>query len=447
MLVFLAIFVPLNIVLAALYILQSKIKHFTAYFTIAVVVGAIATALSLFHYRTIFDQGIHGALEYNADECRWAGRNIPFIDLLPNGAQNFWAGLMYCKREQQDIHAVIDQNGELHVKCGISDSGIVVDVLPETREWPLRDKDYWTKLNKLVIKRTIRLPYNHTSPFTLNDTTQAVVVRCGTSSTIVSRVSPSISKLPLYTPPPESDTRIHNVGKIFNGSSSSEYANQKPPNVIYLMLDAVSRRHFHRKLPQSVRALRTLQYLKYNHLTELYRYHSVGFSTDNNTKAAYLGEIFPKQRNTLPIWAHFRDRGFVTARIESGCDDWTKGCNGDNYEHQDFAVSNRTLDYELIAPFCQPEFYPDVGNAFGNFKGPYSIIARCLFGRYVHDWAFDYLYKLRRELRPHKNEATSVKNRPYMITATFFEGHEGTGEVIRTLDSALAAFLEDMRDS
>ncbi|KAJ2607773.1 hypothetical protein H4S08_004707 [Coemansia sp. RSA 1365] len=447
LLVFLAIFIPLNLVLAALHILRSKIKHFTAYFIIALVVGGAATTTSLLHYRRIFDQGIHGVLEYNADECSWVGRNIPFIDLLPNGAQNFWAGLTYCKREQQDIYAVIDRNGELHIKCGIRDSKIVVDLLPETREWPLREKDYWKNLNKLVIKRTIRLPYNHTTPFILNDATQAVVVRCGSSSTIVSRVSPSISKLPLYTPPLESDTRTKTIGETFNASSSSEYAKQKPPNVIYLMLDAVSRRQFHRRLPQSVRVLRTLQDLKYTHLTELYRYHSVGFSTDNNTKAAYLGEIFPKQRNTLPIWAHFRDRGFVTARIESGCDDWTKGCNGGNYDHQGFAVSNRTLDYELIAPFCQPEFYPNVGNAFGNFKGPYSITARCLFGKYVHDWAFDYLYKLRRELRPGRNKTVGAKDRPYMITATFFEGHEGTGEVIHTLDSALAAFIEDMRDS
>ncbi|KAJ2084228.1 hypothetical protein H4R24_000170 [Coemansia sp. RSA 988] len=447
LLVFLAIFIPLNIALATLYILYIKVKHFTVYFIIALVVGGATTAVSLWHYRKIFDEGIRGALEYNVDECRWVGRNIPFIDLLPTGAQNFWAGLMYCKPEQQDIHAIIDQNGRLRVDCGIRDSDIVVDVLPETREWPLRDKDYWKNLNKLVIKRTIRLPYKYTIPFILNDTTQAVIVRCGSSSTIVSRVSPPISKLPLYTPPLESDTRTINANEVFNISSSWEYTEQKPPNVIYLMLDAVSRRQFHRRLPQSVRVLRTLQRLKYSHLTELYRYHSVGFSTDNNTKAAYLGEIFPKQRNTLPIWAHFRDRGFVTARIESGCDDWTKGCNGNNYENQDFAASNRTLDYELIAPFCQPEYYPNVGNAFGNFKGPYSIIARCLFGKYVHDWAFDYLYKLRRELRPQKNEATGVKNRPYMITATFFEGHEGTGEVIRTLDSALAAFLEDIRDS
>ncbi|KAJ2027330.1 hypothetical protein H4S03_008300, partial [Coemansia sp. S3946] len=34
-----------------------------------------------------------------------------------------------------------------------------------------------------------------------------------------------------------------------------------------------------------------------------------------------------------------------------------------------------------------------------------------------------------------------------MISATFLEGHDGTGEVLRTVDDSLAAFLASMRDS
>ncbi|KAJ2304581.1 hypothetical protein IWW54_005356, partial [Coemansia sp. RSA 2705] len=129
--------------------------------------------------------------------------------------------------------------------------------------------------------------------------------------------------------------------------------------------------------------------------------------------------------------------------------DWAKEYTGRNFRSQTFAVSNRSLDYELTAPFCLPEFYPSTGNAFGNFKGPYSITARCLFGRYVHDWAFDYLYKLRRELQMPAvaTVGNRAKHRPYMVTATFLEGHEGTGEVLRTLDDALAAFLDDIWQS
>ncbi|KAJ1850478.1 hypothetical protein LPJ76_006403, partial [Coemansia sp. RSA 638] len=335
---------------------------------------------------------------------------------------------MDCKSELQRIDANIDEDGVITVRCGIPGSNVLIDILPETREWPLRDKDIYDTCNRMVTERTQRLTYYKDLPFVLNDTTQAVVVRCGSSSTLVSRVAPPISKLSVYTPPPNSDTRTRNTTSI-SVSPEIPHSNRKPPNVIYLMLDAVSRRQFHRQLPRSAHILRTLHQPGVSQITELFRYHSVGFSTDNNTKAMFLGEIYPKNPNTLPIWAYFRDRGYITARIESGCEDWAKEYNGHNYPQQDFAVSNRSLDYELTAPFCLPEVFPDVGNPFGNFKGPYSIIARCLFGRYLHEWAFDYLYKLRRELRPQPAISQSTgKHRPYMVAVAFMEGHEATGE-------------------
>ncbi|KAI7828505.1 hypothetical protein BX661DRAFT_182212 [Kickxella alabastrina] len=214
------------------------------------------------------------------------------------------------------------------------------------------------------------------------------------------------------------------------------------------MLDAVSHRQFYRRLPKSAQVLKSIHRPGTNRLYELYRYHSVGFSTDNNTRAMYTGEVISTRPNPLPIWAYFRDRGYVTARVETGCDDWAREYIGDKFLSDTYSVGNRSLDYELASPFCLPDYYPNVGNPFGNFKGPYSITARCLYGRYVHDWALDYLGQLRREFRSTptlKNK--QGKRRPYMLTATFLEGHEGTGEVLGTLDNSLSSFLEDIRDS
>ncbi|KAJ2732947.1 hypothetical protein IW152_003441 [Coemansia sp. BCRC 34962] len=454
LLVFLAIFIPLNLAIALFYVLWCKIDNFLAYFAAFLAVGGISACVSLVHYRRVFDQGTLGALQYNLGECKWAGRNIPFVDLLPAGTQNFWAGSMYCRPESQQIKASVDGNGVLRVACESDDRDVFVDVLPETREWPLKDKDMWHTFNHLVLKRVARLPYSSSRPFVLNETTQAVVVRCGSSSTIVTRVSPPLAKLPVYVPPSDSDTRASNNSTLarkparFSASRAPQMQLQRP-NVIYLMLDAVSHRQFYRRLPKSAQVLKTIHRPGSHRLFELYRYHSVGFSTDNNTKAAYTGEIFPTNPNPLPIWAYYRDRGYVTARIETGCEDWVKEYIGRKFDSLDHSVGNRSLDYELSSPFCMPEYYPTVGNAFGNFKGPYSIIARCLYGRYVHDWAFDYLYQLRSEFRENraKQLAHQKDARPYMVTTTFLEGHEGTGEVLGTLDGSLAAFLESMRDS
>ncbi|KAJ2398700.1 hypothetical protein GGI23_003088 [Coemansia sp. RSA 2559] len=453
-LVFLAIYIPLNVGLAIFYVLWASIDNFLIYFAVASLVCGASICVSLRQYSRIYGRGLFGKLQYLSNECNWVGPNIPLFDLLPAGAQNFWAGSMHCKSEPHRIDATIDRRGVLHIACSDISSQIYVEVLPETRQWPLQRKSMWNVYNIEVLENILRIPYVPDRPVVLNETTQAVVVRCGSSSTIVTRVSPSVDKLPLYTPPRESDTRTGSqtakaATSLVSTSNVDTQSQFKRPNVIFLMLDAVSRRQFYRRLPKSAKVLRTLHRPGSNRLSELYRYHSTGFSTDNNTRAMYLGEVSPSKPNPLPVWAYYRDRGYVTARIETGCDDWAKEYAGNYFKSQDYSVGNRSLDYELSSPFCMPEFYPRTGNAFGNFKGPYSMAARCLYGRYVHDWAFDYLYQLRSELRSrrHKGKHSSAPRRPYMITATFLEGHEGTGEVLRTLDKALAAFLEDIGNS
>ncbi|KAJ2005560.1 hypothetical protein H4R26_001876, partial [Coemansia thaxteri] len=452
-LVFLLIFVPLNLAIVVFYALWCKVDNFITYLIATFAASVVMVGIALLHYRRVFDQGALGTFQYTPGECEWVGPNLPLIDLLPSGTQNFWAGSMYCKPEFPSIDAHIDNNGVLHVKCGKSKSKVYVDILPETRGWPLKEKDMWSNYNHLVLERIIRLPFDSGRPFVLNETTQAVVVRCGSGSTIVTRVSPPVARLPTYVPPIDSDTTALNHSSTtpaerFDASKSLQTAAERP-NVVFLMIDAVSHRQFYRRLKKTAEVLKTLHNPGSSRLVELYRYHSVGFSTDNSTKAMYTGEIFPSQRNPLPVWAYYRDRGYVTARVETGCDDWAHEYTHEYYDTLDLSVGSRSLDYELSSPFCMPEYYPNVGNAFGNFKGPYSITARCLYGRYVHDWALDYVTQLRAELREHraKRHAQQKDARPYMITATFLEGHEGTGEVLSTLDNALAAFLESMRDS
>ncbi|KAJ1891108.1 hypothetical protein LPJ66_007105 [Kickxella alabastrina] len=453
LLVFMAIYIPLSLAIAILYTLWCNIKHFPVYFAIALVISGISAGVSLLHYRKIFDQGTLGSFHYIPGECQWAGRNIPVVDLLPAKTQNFWAGSMSCKAEAISIKATIDPQGILRVNCGEHDVRAHIDILPDTRDWALRDKDMWKVYNHMVLKETVRLPYIRDSPFVLNKTTQAVVVNCGKSSTIVTRVSPPVHKLPMYVPPPDSDTRVNYTTKKtvptehFNAASNLD-AQTTRPNVIFIMLDAVSHRQFYRRLPKSAQVLKSIHRPGTNRLYELYRYHSVGFSTDNNTRAMYTGEVISTRPNPLPIWAYFRDRGYVTARVETGCDDWAREYIGDKFLSDTYSVGNRSLDYELASPFCLPDYYPNVGNPFGNFKGPYSITARCLYGRYVHDWALDYLGQLRREFRSIQTlKNKQGKRRPYMLTATFLEGHEGTGEVLGTLDNSLSSFLEDIRDS
>ncbi|KAJ1737785.1 hypothetical protein LPJ72_000191, partial [Coemansia sp. Benny D160-2] len=355
-LVFLAIYVPLNLTLGLLYVLWTNIDNFVAYFVVVILIGSVTVCASLVHYRGEFDRGLFGRLQYLPSECNWVGPNIPFVDLLPAGTQNFWAGSSHCKPEQHHINATIDRHGALHVDCSDKKSQIHIEILPDTRQWPLWRKSMWNVYNTQVLKGIKQIEYIPGEPVVLDEGAQAVVVRCGSSSAIATRVSPSVDKLPLYIPPMESDTRMnsstHKLTTDWVDVTNIMIQNQfKRPNVIYLMLDAVSHRQFYRRLPKSAKALRALHRPGLNQLNELYRYHSTGFSTDNNTKAMYFGEITPSNPNPLPIWAYYRDRGYVTARLETGCDDWVKEYAGHYFESQDYSVGNRSLDYELSSPF------------------------------------------------------------------------------------------------
>ncbi|ORX67875.1 DUF229-domain-containing protein [Linderina pennispora] len=429
LLVFLLIYVPLNLVIVSLYVLYTTVPHFLAILFLAVLGLACGVTVALRHYITVFDQGMFDRMRAVPGECQWQGNNYPLVDLLPAGTQNFWAGSMMCKPEDLKFEASIDGEGLLSVNC--SQSSVYVDILPETREWPLKDKSKWQVFNHRVLDRTTHVPY--TKPMQLNPGTQAVVVRCGTGSKIVTRVSPRPSELPKFTPPADTRSPTEHL-------EDHPGAPQKRPNVMFLFVDAVSHRQFYRRLQKTAKVLATLHEPGKTELTELFRYHSLGVSTDNSTKAMYMGEIFPG-RNSLPIWAYFRDRGYVTARVETSCEDWATTYIADMFDSLDFSVGGRSLDYEMSSPFCMPEFYPSSGNSFGNFKGPFSITARCLYGRHVHEYGFDYVNQFRKEMR----EANET--RPYLMMLNLMEGHEGTGEVLRSLDNRLSQFLVELKES
>ncbi|KAJ1807424.1 hypothetical protein LPJ75_004806, partial [Coemansia sp. RSA 2598] len=194
-LIFLAIFIPLNVVIATTYVLFMTIPNFIAILMISLIGLACGINLSLRHYISVFDQGMLGRLQDIPGECKWQGNNYPLVDLLPAGTQNFWAGSMTCKPSGGEIEAAFDAQGYLTASCSTGDA-ITVDILPDTRRWMLKDKSKWQVFNHQVLDATIHR--NYTQPMLVDDNIQAVVVRCGAQSKIVTRVSPPPSRIPEF---------------------------------------------------------------------------------------------------------------------------------------------------------------------------------------------------------------------------------------------------------
>ena len=63
--------------------------------------------------------------------------------------------------------------------------------------------------------------------------------------------------------------------------------------------------------------------------------------------------------------------------------------------------------------------------------GPFSIFKRCLYSRYLHEYAFDYI----------KSFWSQYLDLPKFFMLHFSEGHEGTAEVVQYMDQHLKDFL------
>jgi hypothetical protein len=468
MLVFLVIAVPLNGLIQSILLCQRKMTttKFHRLMTFSVVGTAILTTMMLMYYHSIWGQGangahlVHGTLA-GRELCEWEGANIPVVDLLPNYVQNFWTGQLSCP-VVTGIEAEWTYDGILTIRClnqGFKDSDQqpTYDILPDTRSWSAADKimhTYNKKINERITRRT------YTEPVHVNiDGVEAIIANCEQDvSKILVRVTKHDEVLERVkavakarqeqeettTAATEDEQKLvdilhgdsPNIGKINDNtdetnnhsSDTIELTDKKPrkPNVMVLFMDAVARRQFYRKLAKTAAVVASLDKSSQGgpQLHEFFRYHAVGFNTDPNSRVVYTNTPDRQEPAASPIWKDFYEAGYITSRVEDNCEDWSTQYTG--------RESSQYFDHELQAPFCLPPYYALEGNPFSNFQGPYSIVARCMHGSNVHTYAFDYMNQFRR----------AYPDQPWFQMGSFIEGHEGTGEVLLSIDSDLSKFLK-----
>ena len=206
-----------------------------------------------------------------------------------------------------------------------------------------------------------------------------------------------------------------------------ENKNSKNDNVLFIFLDTLSRAHFQRTMKKTCKFLE--KYMKNNNLYSAYqfnKYHSLGTNTHPNVAAMYFG--FPmSEKRGQNIIKYFKDNGYITANIGNIC------------SKELFAVEKKITsiyfdryDHENIAMWCDPNYY-DRRNPYPINKGEFSVIRRCLYGKEVHEYVFEYAKDFWKKYK---------KNRKFS-RLSFIEGHEITGEVIKYLDEPLYQFLNE----
>ena len=186
-------------------------------------------------------------------------------------------------------------------------------------------------------------------------------------------------------------------------------------NILFIFIDAVSKNHFRRKFPltssllskylitdinddekNNLNNISAYQFLKYNNFRP---------STQVNVLPMFYGESMKSQKGTSLI-KYFKEKGYITGGSES-------------FDHENFAM------------FCDPNYNPP-NNRVALFKGLFSMMRRCLYGKDTFDWVFDFGYKF---LEKYKNERKFLR-------LGFIDGHEGTMEAVKYLDESLYNFLD-----
>lgn len=198
-------------------------------------------------------------------------------------------------------------------------------------------------------------------------------------------------------------------------------------NVLTIMLDTVSRAQMYRKMGKLVDVLTALNATDTVEVFQFFRLITNGFSTEQNTKAMYTGSQLRRERSGRPYWDIFKGQGYATAYINGFCEDWMS-----TFLKKEF----QGMDHKVFLPWCNPEYHP-FERTFGNFAGPFSILRRCINGKKVHRYIIEYLQQFWRH----------YKNWGKAVHISLQEGHEGSGEVVLTLDSDLAQLLQDLYTS
>ncbi|KAG0278358.1 hypothetical protein BGZ95_004183, partial [Linnemannia exigua] len=447
MLVFLVIAVPLNGLIQSILFCQRKLStsKFHRLMTFTVTGTAVITTMMLMYYHSIWGQGANGAhlihgTQGGQELCEWQGANIPLSCPAVTGIEAEWT-----------------YDGILTINClnkGFKDSGAqpTYDVLPDTRSWTATEK-IMHSYNKKIVERIIRRTY--TEPVHVNDEgVESIVANCEQDvSKILIRVTRHDDVLDRVMAvakvrEEQQDTTMSDNEELeqelvdkLNSGTSNNYSNshaakpmQKPrkPNVMVLFMDAVARRQFYRKLAKTAAVVASLDKSVQGgsgpQLHEFFRYHAVGFNTNANSRVIYTNTPDEENPPALPVWKDFFEAGYITSRVEDNCEDWSTQYTG--------LESSQYFDHELQSPFCLPPYYALDKNPFSNFEGPYSIVARCLHGSNVHTYALDYMNQFRK----------AYPDQPWFQMGSLIEGHEGTGEVLLTLDDDLSKFLKGMEE-
>ena len=227
---------------------------------------------------------------------------------------------------------------------------------------------------------------------------------------------------------------------------------EKPININIMLIDSVSRPHFYRSLPQTVKAFRDINAKSSARVLDFELFHAIKPRTFETIHALFSGELLEVDQFVNPVavkagvmFDKFKSVGYQTMWQEDMC--WTyewglvrdlKIMNksrplAEIWHNLTTALKNNSIDFtgithsscEVLKSFGVPEI----------FHGPSKL---CYGGKHYHSFFLLFLDTFLEQI----NSDTEIK--PLFSFSMLDVGHEDSGLRIQTLDTSLASFVKSV---
>ena len=209
-------------------------------------------------------------------------------------------------------------------------------------------------------------------------------------------------------------------------------------NVLYLYFDTVSRAHFIRQMPETVKFIK--KYLSNPKIKskesissfEFLKLNGLGKNTFPNNYPLFAGisKFRVHQSKGQTIGKNFKDIGYITGTMNDIMEKYTYYTFITSQDYMEkFTFGDP--DHDGTTLFSDPNYYTYPSS----LNGPYGIVFRCLYGKQVIEYLFDYTFAFWDAYIDQPKAFKSVNN----------YGHEFSMEVIRHADILYKNFLEKFK--
>jgi len=234
----------------------------------------------------------------------------------------------------------------------------------------------------------------------------------------------------------------NNNNNINNENGNNNIIENEVENVLIIYIDALSRMQFFRKFPKTIKIFeeyyidkdkfnrnknnnKNINNKKYKiNVYQFFKYQNFGKFTPPNVYPMFYGVKFNNKGEH--IIKKYIENGFITANLNDFCSRQVFSL----YPNRLKKINNYYFDHEFNSIFCDPNFL-NINNRESIFKGPWSLIKRCLYGKNSIYYIIEYANKFLK----------TYKNYPKFLKMNFLEAHEPTEEVIKYLDEPISYFL------